>query len=472
MDTRRPHRLTDPALSDPGRTSLGTALDRRRFLALAALPAVAAVLHACGGDGTNSPATPPDATSGPDTVAPVTAVQASAKERISADPAQARAAVRSLNALGADLYGPLAAAADGAGGNLVFSPASIAVALTMARAGAAGTTAAEMDTVLHVDDPASIHRSSNALTASLEAVSGTFDVFGEQRDVLLSIANSMWAQSGMPMEPAFLDVLAEEYGAGVRTVDYRSDPAAAVDAINAWVDDETRGRIPNLLDEGSVTPDTRLTLVNAVYLKAAWRDEFIAEMTAPGTFTTATGEQVQVPTMVRQASWGHARGDGWEAVELPYVGDRLAMLIVLPDEGDLAALEADIGATLGAAVAGLETTDVLLRIPRWDTTTTAALAPVLADLGMPTAFTDAADLSGITTAEDLAITAVVHQANITVDEAGTEAAAATAVVAGATSAPVEVVELTVDRPFVFALRDTETGAVVFLGRVGDPSITA
>jgi serpin B len=436
-------------------------LDRRRFLALLALPAVGAVLQACGGDdgnGTGDSVTPG---AGPRLVR-------SNLPRVPTTVEQAAEAVAALNAFGWDLYGALVEADPDAG--LVLSPASIALALTMARAGAVGATAEEMDAVLHIADPATIHRSMNALSLALESRSGTFPSGDESAEVLLSIVNAMWGQDGTAFQQPFLDVLAEEYGAGLQTVDFATDPESARARINAWVDSATRSRIRELLPEGSITDMTRLTLVNAIYLKAAWVSQFDPAGTTPAPFTLLDASTVDVPMMRQTLGASHAEAPTWQAIELPYIGDELAMLIVVPTAGAFRDVESELIAGGWDGVASsLAPTTVQLGLPRWETETSVGLADALTALGMPTAFTDAADFSGISTETRLNISDVVHQANITVDETGTEAAAATAVVIGATSAPVDIIELTVDRPFLYALRDRVTGAVVFQGRVTTPS---
>lgn len=450
-------------------------MDRRTFLALSSTPALVALLQACGGDDSAGPATtPPGPVTTPPGPGPSAAGEArSLVARESADPALAAQAAAAVNAFGADLYARVSG--DGTE-NLVCSPTSIVLALAMTRGGALGATATEMDTVLHAAelgaDPAALHPGMNALTSELEARSGTFDVMGEPATVELSIANSLWGQDGLPWVDSFLDLLAAQYGAGMRLVDYLADAEAARTAINEWVAVETKDRIPELLGEGTITPDSRLTLVNAVYLKAPWLEPFAEGATAPGPFTTASGATVDVPMMRASRSLGYSSGDGWQAVDLPYAGGALSMLLLVPDLGQLAAVEAGLAAgLLEDAVRSSAGRDVNLGLPRFDLETKVELNAVLAALGMPGAFDpSAADFSGMTTAEQLFIGVVVHQANITVDEEGTEAAAATAVGMRATSAPMDPpVELTIDRPFLYAVRDTVTGAVLFLGRVSDPS---
>jgi serpin B len=388
-------------------------------------------------------------------------------DRAEIDPARAATAAEAINAFGADLHRRLAEADPSA--NLVFSPASILLALAMTRAGANGPTATEMDDVLHISDADAFFAACNALDAALAELNGPVETAsGDEEELALEIANSLWPQSGFDIKEAFLDLLARQFDAGVYAVDYRADPDVARVAINGWVDEHTSGRIPQLLAPGTVTADSRLTLVNTVYLKAPWRRAFEESATSTAPFTTVDDGSVDVEMMHARRRFAYATGDGWQAVELPYAGDRLAMLLVLPD-ADLNALEA--GDFAWPAAADMPGQEVRLGVPRWDIKTSASLGDVLGALGMPTAFTDDADFTGMTTEDPLYIGAVIHQANITVDEAGTEAAAATAVVmeAGAAPNPDEPPVVTFDRPFLFAVRDTQTGTILFQGRITDPS---
>lgn len=235
------------------------------------------------------------------------------------------------------------------------------------------------------------------------------------------------------------------------------------------MDERTEHRIPELLVPGVLTAATRLTLVDAIYLKAPWQTPFEPEATPVAQFTRADGSMVDVPFMALTSSLPYASGEGWQAVEIPYLGGSLALTLILPD--DLAGFEQTLTMDgLMAITSSLSGAQVALSMPRFGIETKTDLASVLAALGMPTAFADSADFSGITTAERLAISDVIQQANIDVDEEGTEAAAATAVVMRATALPAEPLTVRVDRPFLFALRDVPTGASLFLGRVGDPSI--
>ena len=386
--------------------------------------------------------------------------------RAFASPEDAASAADAINAFGLDLYRRVAADAD----NIVFSPASIALALAMARAGAVGMTADEMDAVLY-DVASDAHAAwLNALDRALTGRSGSFpDTSGKPHEITLRIANAPFAQFDMALKSTYLEALAARFGAGLRLVDYVSETEAARRLINGWVDEQTEHRIPELLDQGVLTPAVRLTLVNAIYLKAPWLTPFPPQATTQGAFTRADGSTLDVPMMAQTAAQRFAEGAGWRAVELPYVGESLALTVIVPD--DLATFESSLDAEgLAAIVAALADRQVALTFPRWGIETKVELAPVLAALGMPTAFTGNADFSGITDAERLFISEVIHQANIDVDEEGTEAAAATAVVMRESAAPGGLVTLRVDRPFLFALRDVPSGAVLFLGRVGDPSI--
>lgn len=380
----------------------------------------------------------------------------------------AAAAGSAINAFGMALYRQVAA--DDPSANLVVSPTSIALALSMARAGARGQTAAEMDAVLR--DLATDEHAAwvAALDSLLNARTGTFpDMSGDQQEVTLRIVNAPFAQRGFTLETPYIEALGERFGAGLRLVDYIKEAEAARQAINDWVNEQTEQRIPELVAQGTLDDMTRLVLVNAIYLKAAWLLPFSYEPGSTAPFTRLDGTTVDVPMMYSSWETPYAAGEGWQAVDVPYVGGKLSMLVIVP--GDLAAFEGTLDdAALAGIVAGLAPRSVQLGLPKFGTESQVELGDVLGALGMPTAFTDAADFSGISTQTPLQISAVVHQANIDVDENGTEAAAATAVVMRESAAPADTVTLTVDRPFLFALRDLETGAVLFLGRIADPSV--
>jgi serpin B len=383
----------------------------------------------------------------------------------SATDAEIAAASAALEHFGADLYGVLTAG----DGNLVISPASIMLALAMTYAGADGATAEEMAAVLHLDlDDEALHRAFNDLDVVLE--SRSFE--GPEDDgVLVSTANSLWGQRGLSFEQAFLDALAVNYGAGLRLVDYSTAAEEARVAINDWVAGETNDKITDLIPAGALDALTRLVLVNAVYLDATWASQFDPDSTYDGLFFPLDGAEVTVPLMTQSAGFRYATGDGWEAVELPYLRNELGMLLIVPDEGRFSDVEGMLGDGLIADVAaGLASVEVALTMPKFEFRTQAGLNPALRELGMAAAFDpNTADFSRMTLEEQLFISEVIHEAYISVDEEGTEAAAATAVVMRATAAPLETVRLTIDRPFLFALRDLETGALLFIGRVMNPS---
>jgi serpin B len=438
------------------------------------LLALALAAAACGDDGDTGTA---EDSGGPTTGAGVPApsgdVVASGLARSSPDVsaedlAAAAAAERAFAAAVFDLL------ADG-DDNVVFSPASIHLALAMTYAGARGDTAAEMAAVLGspFDDQERFHAALNALDTALEARNRVEPPgpSGEERKVVVRTANALWGQQGVAFLTPFLDTLARNYGAGMRLVDYVADAEAARVAINAWVAGETNDRITDLIPAGVLGPMTRLVLTNAVYLDASWAVPFDPKATADGSFSRLDGSEVTVSFMHQEESLPFARGEGWQAVELPYVGGELAMLVVVPDEGRFEEAEAAIGDGLfDAAADALAPATVRLALPKFEYRTQETVSSLLQRLGMAAAFDpQTADFSGMTTEERLFIGEVIHEAFIAVDEAGTEAAAATAVVMRATAAPVDAVELDVDRPFLYSLYDRATGAILFMGRVLDPA---
>jgi serpin B len=435
--------------------------------------------------------------------------------RAAADPVAAKTAAASIVAFGIDLYRTLLADPSlGLGDkNAVFSPTSVALALAMARAGARGETAAEMDAVLHASGWDELGAGLNALEQALASRDASWRDWDEQlHELKLRVANAAFAQRDWAIVPGYLDAIAGAFGAGLRLVDYIGDPEAARRLINEWVKATTAGRIPKLIPDPPprlIDQYTRLVLVNAMYLKASWEiafaREYVGEPTTPRPFTTLGGSFVTVPTMALLGGQTVplASGPGWKATELRYVGAEgstpLAMTLIRPD--DLAAFESTLTSErLASVVAKLDAQrrrlqdvtssgedgdcgtyayEVHLFMPRFSIDTAAELGDPLKALGMPLAFDpERADFTGIHVPEDpldqLFIDSVIHQANIDVDEKGTEAAAATAVVmatGGCTGpGPAKTVTLRLDRPFVFLVRDVETGAILFMGRVVDPSV--
>ncbi len=358
-----------------------------------------------------------------------------------------------------------------ASGNLVLSPYSIVVALGMALAGAAGTTAEEMRAVLGADDR--FHAGLNALTAHVAGLAGSQDrADGSAAEIALDAANQLFGQRGIGCQQPFLDQLAEHYGVGLRTVDFETAADEARVLINSWVEEQTHDRIQDLVPVGVLDALTRLVLVNAIYLKAPWETPFGKHQTVPGPFHRADGTTVDAAIMAGAPARTLASGDGWRAACLPYAGNRLAMTVVLPDEGRHAEVESLVAAGgLEAVLTAAEPTRLDVHLPRWTSRSSMALAEVLAGSGMPTAFDQAAADFGPMTTEDLGLFlgAVVHQGFVAVDEDGTEAAAATAVVMQARGAPMPAEPFHVDRPFLYVVHDIEHGTPLFLGRVLDPT---
>lgn len=353
------------------------------------------------------------------------------------------------------------------GGNLFYSPHSISLALAMTYAGARGETATAMAETLHYTlPPERLHPALNSLDQIL-AQRGEGAQGKDGQGFRLNIANALWGQTGYTFLDAFLDTLAENYGAGLRLVDYEADAEAARGTINDWVSEETEGRIEELLAPGAVSAATRLVLTNAIYFNAAWAHPFQENATKDDAFHGLAGEAT-VPMMRQTERLHYAEGPGYQAVELPYDGYELAMTIVLPEAGTFEAFEDSLDAAhVEEVLAGMERRQVALTLPRFELETEASLVEALSALGMTPAFGAGADFSGMTGSRDLFIGDVIHKAFVSVDEAGTEAAAATAVVMAGSAAIDEPVSVVVDRPFITLIRDLETGAVLFVGRIVD-----
>jgi serpin B len=285
----------------------------------------------------------------------------------------------------------------------------------------------------------------------------------------LNIVNAIWGQKDYKFLDEFLDVLAENYGAGLRILDFINQTEESRVTINDWVSDQTEGRIKDLIPPGVITALTRLVLTNAIYFNAAWEYPFDENATHDGPFYLLDGTEVTVPMMGQTESFRYAEGDGYQAVELPYDGRELSMVILLPEEGQFETFEGSLDASLVDAIIGdLKSQEVALTMPKFEFESEFGLKDTLSAMGMPIAFTDAADFSGMTGGKDLQIAEVIHKAFVSVDEAGTEAAAATAVVMELTAMPEEPVEITVNHPFIFLIRDIETGTILFIGRVVNP----
>ncbi|HJX51472.1 MAG TPA: serpin family protein [Polyangia bacterium] len=356
--------------------------------------------------------------------------------------------------------------------NLIFSPASISIALAMTYAGAAGATATEMAQTLHFTlPPERLHPAFNALDQAL-ASRGEGQLGADGGPMRLNIVNAAWAEKTYAFRSDFLDTLAANYGAGVNLLDFFTSPDPSRLTINAWVADKTENKIQDLLPPGSIDNSTTLVLTNAVYFNAAWNTPFDPNDTYDGSFTLLDGSSATVKFMRATLSGIPAmQGTNFVAASLPYADDRLSLVVVVPDAGQFNQVESSLDApALGTLVAGLSSQGVRLALPRFKVLTGTSLKDLLVVLGMTSAFTGGlADFSGMDGTHNLFISDVIHKAFIDVAEKGTEAAAATAVVMNAGSAPPTGLLVDATRPFLYFLRDQPTGAILFMGRVLNPS---
>jgi len=377
------------------------------------------------------------------------------------------------NAFALDLYARLRAQE----GNLFLSPYSISTALAMTYAGARGETQKQMAQVLHFGlDQARLHPAFRALMAAITVPTrARMRRAGPPAQMFeLHIANALWGQKGYPFVEAFLKTTHENYGAGLREVDFRADTEAARLAINKWVEAQTKEKIKDLIQRGVLDRMTRLVLTNAIYFKSEWQSQFRKEATREGDFTLADGAKVKVPMMRQTRYFPYAETDDLQIAELPYVGGATSMVILLPRKADgLAALEKALNAAaLAGWLQGLKHRFLALSMPRFKTTSQFALGATLKQMGMPDAFDGARAnfrAMGGTPEENLFISAVVHKAYVDVNEWGTEAAAATAVAMAGTGMPPKPVEFRADRPFLFLIRHRPTGSILFIGRVMNPT---
>lgn len=376
--------------------------------------------------------------------------------------------VEGNSAFAFDLYRSLAG--EEGDENLFYSPYSISLALAMTYAGARGETEQQMSDTLHFALPREdLHAAFNALDQAFASRGEEAEGKGE-KGFRLNIANAIWGQKGYEFLEAFLDTLATNYGAGLRVLDFASAPEESRVEINEWVSEKTEGKIENLIPKGAVGPLTRLVLTNAIYFNAAWATPFEEEATKDGPFTLLDGGEVTVPMMRQTESFGYAEGEGYQAVDLPYDGHELSMVILLPEAGKFEAFEGSLDAErVQTIIEELEQGQVTLTMPKFEFDSGFSLKETLAAMGMPVAFSGEADFSGMTGDGALSIAEVIHKAFVSVDEEGTEAAAATAVVMVESAMPGQPAEVTIDRPFIFLIRDIETGAILFVGRVVDPS---
>ena len=471
-----------------------TSSSKKTFAGVLAILVVLVLTVACGNGGL-APTTAPTLTAAPNATptqtapsspTPLPSVQPapvfvqelrSEKQRvISPDiaPSDIEDLVSGNNAFAFDLYQVLSAE----DGNLFYSPYSISLALAMTYAGARGETEQQMASTLRFDLPRDrLHSVFNGLDVELagrgEGAEGT-----DEEGFRLNIVNALWGQKDFEFLSEFLDLVAENYGAGLNLLDFVNAAEDSRLVINDWVSEQTEGKIEDLIPPGAIDGLTRLVLTNAIFFNAAWLYPFSESGTKDGVFHLLDGEELMVPMMSQTADFGLAMGDGYQMVELPYDGGELSMVILLPNAGHFDPIEDSLdGNSVRAMADGLTSTRVALTMPKFEFESDFSLAGTLGEMGMPVAFTPAfgpctsetADFSGMTGTCDLFIKDIVHKAFVSVDEAGTEAAAATAVIIGTDSVKPQPIEVIVDRPFVFLIRDIETGAILFIGRIADPS---
>jgi serpin B len=369
------------------------------------------------------------------------------------------------NEFALELYRQLSAGDDG---NLFFSPYSLSVALAMTYAGAEGATEEQMaDTLNFILEEEDLHAAFNKLAIEL-ASRGEGDSSKDEDGFKLNIVNAIWGQVEYAFLSEYLDTLAVNYDAGLRLLDFVNDPEACRQTINEWVSQQTEGKIEDLIQKGIISEVTRLVLTNAIYFNAAWEYPFDEDNTTDGTFYLADGSTVTVSMMHQTEDFSYSAGDGYQAVELKYDGNELSMVIILPTDGNFEQFEQSLDAAkLQEIIDELHTASVALSMPKFEYSSQFSVKDALEAMGMTDAFDTAADFSGMDGTYDLYIEDVVHKAFVSVDEAGTEAAAASAVVMNL-KAVMENAEVTLDHPFIYLIRDIETGTILFIGSLVNP----
>lgn len=357
--------------------------------------------------------------------------------------------------------------------NQMISGFSVRQAFGMLYAGAKGRTETEISEAMRFDpDQAKLHRAFNALDLALASRNAPGAPASNNQPALDPISiyngNRLWLSKEIEVKPTYLDTLAINYGAGVERLDFESAPEPSRALINQWVEHRTNQRIKTLLPEGSVRTETTAVLTNAVYFKAPWQYKFEDGATRLEPFATLAVSEKVVETMHQGGNFDYAEGEGWQAVQLPYRKGELSMIVILPTEGRFAEFESTMTSEqLEGITDQLAPDSVQLALPKWTFETSVELDTPLKSMGMTTTF-DAPDLSGMMQG-DFRITGVFHKTFVSVDEGGTEAAAATAVVVAATSVPVYNRQFVANRPFLFIIRDVATDTWLFFGRVSDPS---
>lgn len=364
------------------------------------------------------------------------------------------------------------------GENLAVSPYSVLAALGMTYAGARGETKREMEEAMRAGaTDADFHEAMAALEAELDGRDRTSegrsvdedDGNEEELAVQLSIANALWGRAGLGFLESYLDTVEQSYGAELSELDFAGDPEGAIETINDWVAERTEGMIEALLPPGAVGANTVLVLTNALYFYANWATPFDDADTEPRPFTSLAGDSREVATMHHpRETFPYAEVDGDQLLELPYEGDELGMVLVLPEQGTFQNFEQQLTTgRLWTLLGELESTPVDAAIPRFETGANVSLSEHLQSMGMETAFGSEADFSGMVEGGGIWIDEVAHEAVVDVDEDGTEAAAATAVEMITSAPPEPEATFVADRPFCYFIRDRPTETILFAGRVVD-----
>jgi serpin B len=352
--------------------------------------------------------------------------------------------------------------------NLFFSPYSISTALAMTYNGAQGQTAKQMSHVLHFALPL------ERMNAAFSALSGELDNNAQSNGTQvydLALANALWIQTGFSLNNDFLQTVTQSYGADVQQADFINNPTQADDDINSWVADQTGDEIQNLIPPSDLTPATRLVLVNAIYFQGNWASAFDPSQTSDQPFNIDAKNQTTVSMMNQEEAISYMENKQLQVAEFPYIGGNLSMVVLLPRAVDgLSALEDSLTAEkLGQLLAKLSNTEVQVYLPKFQLTSQFELSSTLSAMGMPLAFTSHADFAGISTSVPLQISHVIHKAFVDVNETGTKAAAATGVVGIVAVVGFPQTVFRVDHPFLFLIRDQTSGAILFMGRVTNPS---
>jgi len=432
--------------------------------ALATLCILALILAGCTGPGEPGPSTPEE------TPAPPLSETPSPSASIIVIPGSEASVVDANNQFALDLYGRISDDPKAGDGNIFFSPFSISSALAITYEGARGTTAEEIRSVFHFPENQSVMRSGfSGVIAGINSKANAYT---------LRTANALWAEQTYPFLTDYISAAEQYYGAKTTNLDFINKPDDSRVTINTWVEDQTEDRIKDLLQPGTIDPLTRLVITNAIYFKGTWVAQFDEEKTTDADFRTGTGSIVRVPMMQRtdeDARYGYAETDMLQALSMPYEsgdGKELSMMVILPKDDDPALVEQSLNTSMLSSLQdSLRTRRVIVYFPKFVMETKYSLPSVLSAMGMPTAFTSGADFSGMDGTRNLYIDDVVHQAFVEVNEEGTEAAAATAVVMQLSAMPMEepTPVFRADHPFIFLIQENETGNILFMGRVTHPA---